>query len=280
VIQYIKIPIFTFICTILISNCNAQSDTIFTNNEKIVCIVKKSTQDAVEYTYPGEEMINTLYKNTIQKIVFKSGRVQVFAETTSYKTVRSADDFENVTFTSVQSEVNGLYKLGEVSAKAAGTTVYSSMEKVKERAYKKMKIVAAMMGSNIIYLTQNSTIGNQVGSAFQAGHATATNVSGVAYSNKIPKIEDFKNLIEDKKRFQCVESYKMSQRDSDLEYRKFNREMLLLNIENESGLIIINAKIGSVDNEKFRVISFNNEEFIIMVKDGEKIYNYKIRFNM
>src|SRR5690349_23148616 len=88
-----------------IFNGMAQSDTIYTNTEKIACSVKEVTQDAVKFVYPNEEIINTVYKNTIQKIVFKSGRVQTFAEATSYKTVRGAEEYENVTFTYVQSEV-------------------------------------------------------------------------------------------------------------------------------------------------------------------------------
>src|SRR5678815_2087658 len=75
-------------------NCIAQSDTIYTNTEKIPCTVKEVTADAVKFIYPNEEIINTVYKNTIQKIVFKSGRVQTFAEATNYKTVNGATEYE------------------------------------------------------------------------------------------------------------------------------------------------------------------------------------------
>lgn len=258
-------------------NAFAQTDTIFTNGEKIPCVVKKMTQDAVEYVFPGEEMTNTVYKNTVQKIVFKSGRVQTFAETTSFKTVNDANDFENVSLTSVQNEINGLFKLGDVSSKAKATTVYASMEKVKERAIKKIKIVAAMMGANIIYLTQNATGGNQVGTKYQAGKTTETNLSGIAYSNKLPKFDEFNKLIGAKTQFQCVELYKMSQNDADMEKSEVSKNVEIIKVSSENGLIMVKAKIDKVENDTFRVVSFNSTEFTLVWKDGEKIYNYKLK---
>jgi len=272
-----KLILLIAIIAVFILNCVAQTDTIYSNTEKISCTVKEVTQDAVKFIYPGEEIINTIYKNTVLKIIFKSGRVQSFAEATSYKTVKGATDFDNVTFTSVQSEVNGLFKLGDVSSKAKGTTSLASMEKVKERAYKKMKIVAAMMGANIIYLTQNTTTGNQMGSYFQADKPTETNVAGVAYSNKLPSFDDFNKLIGNKTQFQCAELFTMSQRGTDLNRKDYSKTVQILKVYNESGLTMVNAKIDGVDYNVFRVISFNNDEFTLVYKDGERIYNYRIR---
>ena len=67
--------------------CNGQSDTIVSNNEKIPCTVKEITPDAVKYNFVGEDLINTLYKNVVQKIVFKNGRIQTFSEVTAFKKV-------------------------------------------------------------------------------------------------------------------------------------------------------------------------------------------------
>lgn len=64
-----------------------QVDTIFSNNQKIPCNVKEITPDAVKFSYLGEDLINTIYKNSIQKIAFKSGRIQEFTEASSLKKV-------------------------------------------------------------------------------------------------------------------------------------------------------------------------------------------------
>src|ERR1700748_2824150 len=136
--QLTKFFVATFLLVSSVRYCSAQTDTIVINNQKTACSVKEITPDAVKYTYPGEDLINTVFKNSVQKIIFKSGRVQTFAESTSYKKVSGVMDFDNVTVTSVESEVRGLYKISEVGSKAKGTTVFSSMEKVKERAYHKL----------------------------------------------------------------------------------------------------------------------------------------------
>jgi hypothetical protein len=254
------------------------ADTIYTNGERIACTVKAVGQDAVNFVYPGEEVINTLYKNTIQKIVFKSGRVQTFAESTSYKTVTGASDFDNVTLTRVPGEVKGLFKVGDVTSKARGTTTLASMEKVKERATRKLKIVAAMMGANIIYLNQDQTTDNQMGTRFEAGHATATNLSGVAYSNKLPSFDDFQKRIGDKTSFTTYDKILLSGSDADYEESNFANNVQILKIYNESGLIMVNANIDGINNPTFRVISFTDLEFTLVWKDGDDIYNFKIRF--
>ena len=119
------------------SFCQSQADTIFTNQEKIVCNVKEVTEDAVKYSYLNEQLVITTYKNMIQKIVYSSGRVQTFSEMTSFKKVANVEDYENVIMSQVEREVKGLYKLGDVSSKAIGVTIYANQETVKKRAYRK-----------------------------------------------------------------------------------------------------------------------------------------------
>lgn len=105
-----------------IAFCYAQQDSVIINNQKIACSVKEVTPEAVKYTLPGEEVVNAVYKNTVQKIIYKSGRVQTFAEATSYKLVASVTDYDKVTITAVENEVLGLYKITDVGSKAKGTT--------------------------------------------------------------------------------------------------------------------------------------------------------------
>ena len=50
------------------STAFCQLDTIYSNNEKLAVNVKEITEDAVKYTYPNEDLINTSYKNTIHFI--------------------------------------------------------------------------------------------------------------------------------------------------------------------------------------------------------------------
>src|ERR1700761_4316980 len=104
------ITILFFLIFMSTSFCYAQMDAVVLNNQRIACSVKEVTPDAIKYTFPGEDVINSVYKNTVQKIIFKSGRVQTFAEATSYKEVNNVMDYDKVTITSVESEVKGLFK--------------------------------------------------------------------------------------------------------------------------------------------------------------------------
>lgn len=251
----------------------SQQDTIVTNNEKIICTIKEITVNAVRFSYPGEDLINTIYKNTVEKITFKSGRVQQFAEATSFKTIKGPEDFENVSITKVESEVKGLYKLANVSAKAKGTTVYSNIEKVKERAYRKMKIEAAMQGANIVFLTQQQTQGNQYGTEYQAGNTTETNIDGIAYTNKIPKYEEFTAKIKNLTQFNVLTRLKLWSGGTEMENDQFVGTLTIKNVTNENGLIMIYGTIPKIKVEKFRVAFFNDVNFVLVYEDKSTIYN-------
>jgi len=255
----------------------AQTDTIFTNNEKISCSVKEITQDAVKYSFVGEDLMNSIYKNAVQKIVFKSGRVQTFAEATSFKKVKSVDDYDNVTITQVESEVRGLFKVGDVSAKAKGATTMSNQERVKERAYNKLKIGAALMGANIVYITNQRTEGNKQGSKYQAGSSTETSLSGVAYSNQLPSFDEFKSLIKDKRNFIVVEEAKLWSSGSDMSKSPMNAAFKINNMVNENGIIKIDGDLQDVNKYKsFRVVNVTKDSFNIYYEDKSTAYNLKV----
>jgi hypothetical protein len=274
-----KSQIFSSIAIILTTFCFGQTDTIFSNNEKIPCIVKEITPDAVKYAYPGEDLITTVYKNAVQKIVFKNGRVQTFAESTSFKSVTNVLDFENVTVTQVENEVRGLFKVGDVSSKAKGTTTLSNQERVKERAYRKLKIQAAMQGANIIYLTNQRTEGNKAGGYYQAGSPAETNLTGVAYTTLLPSYKDFENLISGKRSFTAVEEFKLWSSSSDMTQSAIQLKFTIDNVLNENGLIMLEGKLEGVSKySKFRVVSLSNNSFNIFYEDKSTVYNLKMIF--
>jgi hypothetical protein len=256
----------------------AQTDTLFSNNQRIACSVKEITPDAVKYTYPGEDVVNSVFKNTVQKIVFKSGRVQRFAEATSYKEITGVMDYDKVTITSVEGEVKGLFKLGDVSSKAKGTTVYSSQERVKDRAYHKIKIQAAMFGANIIYLSNQRTEGNKYGSYFTSGSTAETNLTGIAYSNILPDFEAFKKLIGTKKDFTAVQKFELGASDSDVSQDVIDKPFKLFNITNENGIVLIEGMLkGENDTSSFQLASFTDNSFSVAYKRKGTAYNILIK---
>lgn len=251
----------------------SQQDTIVTNNEKIICSVKEITINAVKFSYPGEDLVNTIYKNTVEKITFKSGRVQEFAEATSFKTINGPEDFENVSLTSVESEVYGLYKLANVSSTEKGATTFSNIERVKERAYRKLKMEAAMNGANVIFLTQQGTWGNQIETDNQAGITTETNLDGVAYANKIPKFEEFKTRTKDYSQYNVISRSKLWSGGTEMKSEEFAAVLTINNITNDRGLIMIDGTIPKIKENKFRVAFFSETNFVLVYEDKSTIYN-------
>ena len=261
----------------LTSFCFAQMDTVVINNQKIACSVKEVTPDAVKYTFPGEEVMNSVYKNTVQKIIFKSGRVQTFAESSSFKAVAGVMDYDKVTITSVEGEVKGLYKLSDVSSKAKGTTVYSNQERVKDRAYKKLKIQAAMFGANIVYLTNQRTEGNKYGTYFTAGSTAETNLTGLAYSNTVPDFEKFKALLGTRTDFMALTKYELGASDSDVSIDAIEKTFKITGITNENGVIVIQANLkGEDDIHTFQLAGFTDKDFSIAYRRKGTAYNLVI----
>lgn len=273
--KLIYVTLFMLMC---FESAYSQQDTIVTNSEKIVCTVKEITVDAVKFTYPDEDLINTIYKNTVEKIIFKSGRVQRFAEATSFKTINGPEDFENVSITKVEGEVKGLFKLANVSSKAKGTTAYANIERVKERAYRKLKMEAAMQGANVVFLTQQLTTGNQYGTEYQAANATETNIDGVAYTNKIPKFEEFTAKINNRTQFNLITRLKLWSGGTDMENDQFKGTLTINSVTNESGLIMIEGTIPKVNETKFRIAFFNETNFVLVYEDKSTIYDLVFLF--
>lgn len=260
---------------------SAQVDTIYTNTEKIPCSVKEITTDAVKFTYAGEDLLNSIYKNAILKIQFKSGRMQVFAESTSFKKLKDLADFENVTISQVESEVKGLFKLGDVSAKAKGTTTLSNQERVKERAYRKIKIQAALMGANVIYLTNQRQEGNKMGGYYQTGSTNETSLSGIAYTNVLPDFKEFIKAIKTKRNFEADYEDKLNSGASDMTTTTTTAKFEIYEINDENGLIILSGNLEDTRSlsNKYRVVSFDSTKFNITYESKNSVYNLTIPFN-
>lgn len=257
----------------------AQVDTLYSNNQKIPCSITEITPDAVKYKYPGEDLVNSVYKNSVQKIVFKSGRVQVFAEATSFKAVNTVDDYENIAITGVESEVKGLYKLGDVSAKAVGTTMLSSQERVKGRAYRKLKMQAAMMGANAIFLTNQQVRGNENGGYYQAGNPSQTNLTGVAYSSQMPNLEEFKKLVGKRNIYGSVLRYKLWASDADMSKDSEMSELKIEDIIDDNGVVTVRGDLEGVKKYRdFRLARFDKDSFSLYYKDKTTAYCYVFSF--
>ena len=253
----------------------ATQDSIFTSEGLILANVKKIAPDVVEYSFPNEEVVTSIYKNTVRKIRFKSGRVQMITEAIALNNVESAYDYEKVNLTRSEGETKGLIKIDEVFAKAVGTTVLSNITTVKERAFRKLKIQAAMLGGNLLYMLDQSTVGNQIGGRYQSGKATETILSGLVYTNNLPKFEDFKKIIGEKILFEPYSSLYIGRNSTDIEANSsFPIQVVFESIYEENRFIYVKIKkVREIDEDVFRVVSFDEYKIIVTWKDKDRIYN-------
>lgn len=255
--------IFSLLLCAVSANALAQIDTIYTNNQVIPCEIREVDANSVKFVYQGETVMNSLYKNAIQKIVYRSGRIQSFAEMSSFKKVNSVKDFENVSISTAESEILGLYKVGEVSSKAKGTTEFANQERVKARAYRKLKIVAAMMGANVIYLTSHRTQGN-------IGDISAeASLTGIAYSNVLPSYESFRKQVVGKD-MQQTTVVSMGVSSSDYQEQIKVAPFVISSIEEHGGLIIVNGQ--------YQVAYYDDNGFNLYQKTKNMWLNIRVEF--
>ncbi len=252
-------------------------DSIFSNEGLILAEVKEVAPDVIKFTYPSETVLNSIYKNVVQKIAFKSGRVQFFKESLSLGEIRNVFDFERVTLTHVESETKGLYKLDEVFSKAVGTTTLSNITTVKERAFRKLKIQAALLGGNVIYMLDQNTVGNQFGGQYQSGKATETVLTGIVYSNNIPKVEDVTATLNNKKIFTVNANYYAGRNSTDVEGNPYLPETFTIeDFYEENGFVYVRGKARGIKNTLFKVVSFKNNQMTFYWKDKKKAYNLSV----
>ena len=267
-----------FVSLFCISGLFAQMDTIYTSGEQIACTVKEITPEAVKYSYPGESLMVSIYKNTVQKIKFTSGRIQTFSESRVYKAVRGVEDSENVAITKLGGETKGLFKIDDISSKAKGTTTFSNQEKVKQRAYAKLKLEAAMRGANVVYITDQNTKGNIHGTEYAPGSSTETTLSAIAYTNELPSFDEFEKVIKDKRRFISVRESKLWSSASDVKEWDSNDEFVIYNMTDEGGMIRIEGKLEGLKRvSDFRVISFTDQYFVIFYEFRNSVFNVKVK---
>ena len=103
----------------------------------------------VKFKYSNEDLINSISKNTINEIIFKSRRTQKITEKIL---VNSADDWKKVQVTNLESDIKGLKKYGELRAKASSGWTFTNLGKVEAKTMVKIKQQAASKGCHIVLL--------------------------------------------------------------------------------------------------------------------------------
>jgi hypothetical protein len=187
--------ILILLLTVNTAYAQNKTDRMYLANETKDVIVEAVESNIIKYRHVNENTVYSISKNMVDKIVFASGREEKFES--SFKQVKGLKDYEKVYITYVPHDIEGLTAKGQVFSKATGVTTLSSINNVTNRAVRKVKMEAAMLGANVVYVGNTFQRGNQYGNENIPGNATMTSISGTAYStNPLQNIETLKEALE------------------------------------------------------------------------------------
>ncbi|TAJ15737.1 hypothetical protein DMA11_00615 [Marinilabiliaceae bacterium JC017] len=254
----------------------AQNDTIFKMNGEMLAVkVKEITESSVKFIYPGEDILNTLGKGTINKIHFGSGRKQTFASVTNVQAVKSCEDWQKVQLSKIESEVTGLNKVGNVGAKAKGLTTLSSIGKLQDRAYDKMKMQAAMLGANVIYIIDQNTEESIFGTEYSSSKLPSVTLSGVCYSSKKVFEREIKKGV-----YRVIKQYELGPNDSNIDEVELPVQFVDISdatMTNKQGVFKVKFRNGKTKKlNEFNVIFADEKELVLSgvysTRNGKKTY--------
>lgn len=123
----------------------AQDTIVKHNGSKLEAKVNYVTESVIVYTIPGENSSEKLGKAEVEKIIYKSGRVELISQKI---VINGHDDWRKIILTSNPLSVVGLIKKGEIKVRSGkesrGITGFGSKD------VEKMKKQAVDMGAHVI----------------------------------------------------------------------------------------------------------------------------------
>jgi len=130
--------------------------------------------------------------------LFYSGVTSAQETAQPRKTWSWIGDINEIQVSHLASEIESFKKLETIYSKARGVTVLSAINNVNNRALRKLKTEAAMLGADAILITNNYQKGVQFTSPVQVTY------TAVAYNSKPISLDQVRNTISGKQYHQNV----------------------------------------------------------------------------
>jgi hypothetical protein len=145
------------ISTLLLTNSYGQTSTdriVLHTGEELAVNILGISERSVTYNYPEESVEYTKSKNSIDEIIFVSGRRSKGSEKIH---ISNTNDWQKVVLTNNPEDVIGLSKKGDLYQKSIATTIFSGSQRIDAKATRKIKQHAAALGAHIIYIQDQTT---------------------------------------------------------------------------------------------------------------------------
>lgn len=260
---------------------HAQTDKLFLKGEIKEVKVEEVGSNFIKYKYPNENASYTISKHRVEKIIFESGREEVFES--PFKAVNSVNDYEMVYLSYNTQDVEGLKPLGQVFSKATGVTTLASINNVNNRAVRKVKMEAAMLGANVVLVGNTFQRGNQYGNENVPGNATMTSISGTAYTTNPSNynLEEVRGFLENYQ-YLLFQSEQLNRNAFDKKSKLHQMYDQKLNVmlfsfdkiyEKDGFLYVSTNGLKSKTNE-LKVLYANEENITLVEQHKNSIYNY------
>ncbi|MGY6744443.1 MAG: hypothetical protein ACXIUQ_17005 [Cecembia sp.] len=275
---------FILSLTAFLSFCflgQAQTDKLYLKDEIKEVQVEEVGSNFIKFKYPNEKASYTISKHQVNKIIFASGREEVYES--PFKPVNSVTDYEMVYLSYNPQEVEGLRPIGQVFSKATGVTTLSSINNVNNRAVRKVKMEAAMLGANVVLIGNTFQRGNQYGNENIPGNATMTSLSGTAYNTNPSNydldeirgfLENYQYVIFKKDQFNRNAFDKKStlnqMYDQKLNVKLFDFD----DVFEKDGFLYVRTKGLKSKTNELRVLYANEENITLMEQHKNSTYNY------
>lgn len=166
------------------------SDSLYFMDGKVEGVeIIEIDDDNVKYKYKGEPFAISTKLKKISKILTANGRLIIIENTQIRKTVFSVEDWEKVEITNLDSDVEDLNRIANVTGRAKGMTTLSSSAKIQNRAMNKMRMQAAFYGCDVIYMLNQTNTDSRMGNKYSAGQTAGSTISGTSYSVNRPGLD-------------------------------------------------------------------------------------------
>jgi len=179
--KFLLISLFTVVVACLSAQTTppppVPHDTIFKLNGSLIPVdVTTVTPTYISFIFPGKSEEYTIERKEVQKIIYKTGKVEVLNQAAF--TLLDESSWEAVWITEDKKEIGNLYMLGEIEAKSPSSA--RSPSAAKKGALIKLKKKAANMKGTLILVTKKQTTGGY-------GEYPGYYIKGIAYGSEPPE---------------------------------------------------------------------------------------------
>jgi hypothetical protein len=283
-----KYLLILFISCLAFISSAQKLDTVYTLDQKIVASVKEVSPEHVSYVLSTDQVIHKIRRADVVRIGYSNGSVEE-NKLSKQPMLTGPEEWEKVTVVDQQDATQGLYKVGNIGVSASRVNWFRSNKfKLQERAKQELKMVAAMQGCNVVYLSSqtsgvlgtstylypNNYRGRNYGYYGQTTtYGSVENLTGSVYTTRLLDTLAFKKLAETKPTCRLFSQLKMRYYNGKIREKDFRiQEFTLDKFNIDHGNIMIRQELRGIPVNYFRVTYFDDKKLILSYRHISSYY--------